>query len=121
MKKMVFPSYTCAICKLEFQFEGLKYSKNGKRIICLNCYDRITKADNLAVKTESEKKKKDKIQQPAASESIGVICMDCNYKFSLKKPSKIKLMCPYCGKNRLVRDNTTADEMIKEVSQKDTY
>src|SRR3989338_2360917 len=104
--------YLCAICKGKFQFKNVKYSKDGKRIICADCYSKdvknTTKKETKDIKTTNG--------QPI-KETIKIICVNCNYKFSYKKGSNTKLMCPYCGGNRLMRDNITADKLIEEVSK----
>lgn len=99
-------SYRCELCKEEFPFENIKYASDGKKIVCVGCYNK-----------KSQKKKEEKQQIENAPELIRLICVDCRYKFSFKKGSKLKLMCPYCGKNRLMKDDVTAEKLIEEASQ----
>lgn len=106
MRKMN-TSYICAVCREKFPFRQVKYSKDGKRLVCNKCYGKISDSAVKAV----EKPVKEK------PELIKVICVDCRYKFHLNKQSKIKVKCPYCGKDDLMLDETTADKLIQEVSQ----
>ena len=111
MKKSLLYPYVCARCKGEFEFEDLRYSNDGKKIFCVDCYNQISKID------EHENKKIEIAQKNTTPESIKLICTNCRYKFSLKKQSRIRVMCPYCGGNKLMRDEITASKLIEEVSQ----
>ena len=101
------PSYLCSVCKNKFAFKDVKYSKDGKELVCKGCYQKISE----------KKEKKQEVKGSAIEEkAIKLICVKCRYKFSYKKGSRVKLICPYCGSNKLMRDDTTADKIIQEVS-----
>jgi len=100
------PLYTCSVCREDFQFKNIRYSPDGKKIVCTECYNRGLRSA--------------KSQKTAANplpETIKLMCVDCRYKFIWRPASPIKLMCPYCGKNRLIKDEITAEKLIKEVSE----
>lgn len=99
----------CSVCKNEFEFNGIRYASDGHTIICKNCYEQTQKV--------KKKKPQDTKIQRDPNQSIKVICSDCRYKFSLKKKSEAKPRCPYCGRNRLVRDDTTAERLVEEASR----
>ena len=101
--------YTCEACKGKFQVENIRYSKDGKTVVCVDCYNQV--------KTADKSKKKIEISPVSSkiSDMIKVICVDCRYKFTVRNPAdKVKINCPYCGKNRIMRDETTASKLIKE-------
>jgi DNA-directed RNA polymerase subunit RPC12/RpoP len=52
-------------------------------------------------------------------ERVKFICKDCRYKFSFKRSSSYRLRCPYCGKNNIAYDKTTAESLLKEVDSMD--
>lgn len=92
--------------------DSIRYDTNGRDLICSDCYrEKINKksANISASSTARKEEVKDRIK---------VICTDCRYKFSIKPGSNVALRCPYCGKNRLVKDQTSVDELIREVAEK---
>ena len=104
--------YACIMCKKEFGFDDIRYT-NDKQIICIDCYKHFGKkqqASNVESSAFPEK----------TSNIIKVICMDCRYKFSLKKKEKRdSVRCPYCSGKSLMKDETTADKLLNEVSNYD--
>lgn len=117
MKKTTFPSYTCAHCREQFQFENIRYSNNGKRILCLDCYNRLLKSDKQKKDTEVTAPKEEKLVGKDRKDGIKVICVDCRYKFFLAKKPNMKFVCPYCGKDKLIEDATTAEKLVEEASR----
>lgn len=102
--------YMCGECKGKFDFEDIKYGMDGKRIICKDCYIKAGKdSKNKETKTVSP--------NGGMPDSVKLICVDCRYKFSLRKKSRFNLICPYCGSKNLMKDDITADKLIEEVSQ----
>ncbi|MBU0615929.1 MAG: hypothetical protein KJ601_07595 [Nanoarchaeota archaeon] len=49
-------------------------------------------------------------------ERIQVICKDCSYKFTMQRVISRKPICPYCGRANLMKDNTTAFEIVRQAS-----
>ena len=109
-----YSSYICTICKGKFQFGDIRYSSDGKRIVCRGCYDKVKKDDNI-------KKKKGEPKGTKKSDATKLICIDCRYKFSWSKASRINLVCPYCGSKRLMRNENTAEKLVEEASQSSDY
>ena len=102
--------YLCSSCSKKFNFEDVRYSKDGKDIVCVYCYNDKSKAFE---------KPAGYVDKPAITKTapniIKIICAECNYHFSLKRGSTPR--CPYCGGNRLMEDNLTADKLLEEVSR----
>ena len=115
--------YMCEICKFSFGFDSMTYSTDGKKLICKDCYNIIAKRNDKPTLGEN------KAQSPAASQlssatpdRINVMCVDCEYKFSLRKESRITPICPYCSKNRLAKyDELTADNLLNQVSRDKSF
>ena len=105
----IFNKYSCTICKREFQYKDIRYSHDGKKIVCISCYSQL--------KDDAPKKTEIKIETPALPETVRIICRDCRYKFSLKKAPRTNVICPYCGGNNLMKDEITADKLLEEASQ----
>ena len=101
--------YICNVCNKKFPFEDIRYSIDGKRILCIDCHNKIME--------KNERKREVSSAAKELSNSVKLICLDCKYHFSIRKGSKVKLRCPYCGNNRLAKDNLTAEKLIEEVSK----
>ncbi len=107
MSQQLSQTYLCSKCKNKVSMDKIRYDTEGTSLVCLDCYGSKTSRSS-SLKNEKEPETK--------AEKIKVICTDCRYKFSLKKGTTAALKCPYCGNNRLVKDQTSVDEIIKEVS-----
>lgn len=105
--------YTCSICKGKFEVGKIRYSKDGKRLVCFDCYS----APNRTVK-EGKKKVEVKLE-PFKKKVIKLICLNCRYKFSWNNESRISLICPYCGSKSLTKNEITAEKLIQDVSDKE--
>lgn len=101
--------YMCSTCKGKFEFENIRYSNDGQRIVCKDCYNRVGKDQKKETKVVPQKER--------LPDSIKLVCMNCRYKFSLKRKSAIRVICPYCGGNQLMKDDITADKLLQEVSE----
>lgn len=105
-------SYQCSLCKKEFKFSDIRYTDDGKRIVCQSCYAkpiskeyRVDRKSQLANKSDSK-------------DVIKYFCPDCRYRFTFKKDSKVSRICPYCGEGRIIEDKMTADELVAEASSR---
>ena len=100
--------YHCTECKGSFPFENIKYGFENN-LVCVDCFSKSNKrSGNLGSGFGAYKND---------SNIIKFICIDCRYHFSLKKDSKISRICPYCGKNKLMVDEATANKLIDEASK----
>jgi len=104
--------YFCSACKKKFRFKNIKYAQDGKTVLCTECYE-----DSI----KKEQKKKDieatQTREAEKEDVIRIICVGCRYKFSYRRGSRVRLMCPYCSGNNLIRDETTADRLVEEASR----
>lgn len=100
--------YRCELCKDEFPFESIRYSSDGKKVVCMDCFSKSLK---------EQKKKVDEKQIKEIPRSVKLICSDCSYRFYFRVGSKVKLICPYCGKSNIRKDDLTAEKLIEEISQ----
>lgn len=106
---MLSTMYKCKVCQFEFPFEKVVYSNDGKKLLCRDC-KRIFEC------SKTQKAGENKTKSTGSDENIHLICVDCRYKFKLKKKPNMKLECPYCGKDKLIKDEGTAQKIIDEVS-----
>ncbi|MFH0867719.1 MAG: hypothetical protein V1831_00220 [Candidatus Woesearchaeota archaeon] len=116
-KKMSLSLYQCALCTLKFKFDKIKYSKDGKKLICIDCHNKIIKKDQKVQVNENKQnlETKQRTSQPREG-GIKVICVKCNYNFSYRP--NLKLICPYCGGNKIKKyDEFSADKLIKDSSK----
>lgn len=99
--------YMCNFCKDKFPFESIRYARNGKSLVCISCNTKSSKPETAQTFDAASKK----------PELFKVICVDCRYKFSLKKKRQIAIRCPYCGGWNITRDETTAERLLAEISK----
>ena len=101
--------FICDVCKGKFSFEEIRYTKDGKSITCLKCYN---KTKDKFQKTKSD----ESFSSAIRPQTVNLICVDCGYRFTLRKKSKISPRCPYCSKDRIIIDDITAEKILREVS-----
>lgn len=110
--------YLCTICKGKFGSENIRYSTDGKSLICADCFESLAEAE---MQPQQEKAATKKMKSNAdfnnEPDFVKVICVDCRYKFKLKKKSKAAIKCPYCGKSNLMKDETTAQRLVEEAGR----
>lgn len=88
----------CNNCGKRVIFTSMSYGRDGKSLLCNNCYKR----ENPDPATK-DMKEKDKY-----------VCNSCKYKFSVGKGKK-NIMCPYCGKKNVSpASKLSADNILKE-------
>jgi len=110
-------TYTCSSCKKKVKFEDIRYAADGKKLLCAVCFKKNEKSKKTSEENTLNAKKSSGTpdvpkQKP---ETLKVTCVDCKYKFSLKKGSKPR--CPYCGGERIMRDDQfSAEKLLGEVS-----
>ena len=90
--------YLCARCREKFPFEQIRYDRNHK-IVCKGCLDVL----------EKEEQRKN-LMSARDYEKVRFICMECRFKFSVKRGSAQALKCPYCNKTRLMQVKKYKDE-----------
>lgn len=100
----------CDQCKGKFDFGSIRYTNDGKKLVCLDCHDKLKKA-------LQEKKPEIIGAAEPLSDVVKVICVKCRYKFTLRRQSRARVMCPYCSGNNIIRDDTTAERLLEEVSE----
>jgi len=108
--------YTCCICKGNFPFDGIRYGPDGKKIVCIGCFNKVAMKQG-AKNLQPAKQKEEVSAIPEKTKTINYICVSCRYKFSLKPDSRIPLRCPYCSKEDIMVDNSTADKLLEEASR----
>ncbi len=84
----------CHRCGNMVGLQYVRYDKNGRDLICFDCYlkqhpeARSTSFRELHIVDINPRKK---------GESKKYMCSSCGYKFYLKKGTPAAKRCPYCG------------------------
>lgn len=124
-KSVSTTTYTCSSCRKEFPSEKIRYTQDGKRLICVECSTAVKGSvikETNALKTSSVTnvvKQQPKVVVAANPDApVSLMCISCKYKFTTKK-SKLKsgVICPYCGKDKLMRNDTSATKLNKLISE----
>lgn len=100
--------YPCKRCKMRVPFKDVHYANNGKDLLCPSCY-------TLTVKKQLITEKHD---IPSSGKSIKekYVCVKCRYHFSYTK-SEAALRCPFCGHKEVLKDDYTAEKLLKEATE----
>lgn len=110
--------YQCTLCTLKFPFDKVKYSKDGKRLICVECYNKILKKDQKD--EEARQRKEARYASQPEGEAVKVMCVNCSYKFFYRPKPHLKPKCPYCSGNKIRRyEELTAEKLLNEASKSD--
>src|SRR3989344_3917015 len=110
--------YACSLCKLEFPSAKMRYAHDGKKLMCLECYNKVYKKKQQEQATIKEKVSYEYSKLSPASgailnKTILVICTHCRYKFHYK--ANFKPFCPYCGKSTLRKyEEFTAQKILND-------
>jgi DNA-directed RNA polymerase subunit RPC12/RpoP len=90
----------CAQCKEKVSMNNVRYASNGKELVCKPCMSR---------------EPADLLKQSA--ERNPYHCMGCNYKFSIRKDSRLTRKCPYCSSEKIVlRNEITSQTVLRDVT-----
>ncbi len=93
----------CKECRETVSIDHIRYDKNGKDLICIPCF----------------KRGPENTQKSAVSDRDRFMCLRCNYKFTIKKASRIPRKCPYCASpNITLHEIVTAQSVLHEVTIK---
>jgi len=84
---------SCTQCALKVPITQTTYNKNGKDLICFECYNKLAKG------IEPEQYKT--VQSAEYPRKINYKCMSCHYKFSRPENFPFTGICVYCGKKNV--------------------
>lgn len=106
--------YVCSLCRLELSFDEVRYSPDGKRLVCNSCYSKMQR--NMQ---EHEAMGFAPImRREHHPEGIDVMCTSCNYRFLYRKD--LKPICPYCGNSSLKKyEEMTAQRILNDATKGD--
>ena len=110
---------TCKGCKNRFSIRELRYDKEGKDLICKECFANAKgssskqKATLRQIPTEQLEPTGPRMRD--APDLMNYYCFVCRYKFSRKADFKFE-NCPSCGKLGSIRKNTplTSSQLLEE-------
>lgn len=93
----------CKQCRKTVSIDNIRYDKGGNDLICIPCFNRGSEQP---------------VQKPGDSRER-FMCLRCNYKFSIRKDSRVARKCPYCASlNITVPQIITAQNVLQEVVTK---
>jgi len=112
--------YACSLCKLQFPSNNIRYATDGKKLICLVCFNKLYKKKQQ--EATIKEKQSYEYSNPALefgtvlNKPILVICTHCRYKFHYK--TNFKPFCPYCGKSSLKKyEEFTAQKILNDAAK----
>ncbi len=109
----------CSRCKKSSPIKSMKYDKDGKNLICPECYD--YRYNPTEAKKEAKKMKYVAEEDPYFEKKIKYKCQKCKMGFMIKRRPDLKKRCPYCGGEQIVEQDTelSVNELIREASKKE--
>lgn len=96
--------YKCGKCSRTIEREDLRIDLDGNRYICNVCFD-LMKKQREALEAKSKESEK-------PVERVRLICVSCRYKFSLNKGTRVVPSCPYCGNNKVIKDELKMNKVL---------
>ncbi len=97
--------YRCFKCNKELNSSEVRYIGTSEKtnMVCSSCLEKL-KLTKKGVTPEHEDFMQDRvsIKQEKTVPKTQYMCQNCNYIFYIRKDSNQQLLCPYCGKDRLV-------------------
>jgi hypothetical protein len=97
------------MCKKKTPIKNMRYDKDGKSLLCMDCANRFTDKTKQTTPPKSAETKKAKTE--LSELKIQYQCERCKYKFSRKK-SWSENRCPYCG-NIQIRQIENATRILQ--------
>ena len=107
LKKVVIMATVvfCHQCKEKVSIDTVRYAPNGKDLVCMTCISRAPK-----------QKEQKEVQRTRFQ------CTTCNYKFSIRRDSRIEKKCPYCASKKIAaRDDVTSHSVLDDVTSQPDY
>ncbi len=111
--------YSCSLCKLQLPSTGMRYASDGKKLVCLECFNKLYKKKQDPMKeNQYEYSRHSQETKVTLNMPIMVICTHCRYKFHYK--TNFKPICPYCGKIGLKKyEEFTAQKILNDAARGD--
>lgn len=111
---------TCRRCGKEVAVDEARYSDN-KTMLCLSCFNKRhpeKKVQPELMKTVSrpglKKDEQKNVKQEQPTEYIKYECLNCGYKFTMKKDTVRAKRCPYCSSDRIQKAKEP-EELLKDL------
>lgn len=91
----------CKNCREKVSIDNVRYDRDGHDLICVPCYRRGPAP----------------VPQKSLADREKFMCMRCNYKFSIRKDSRLARKCPYCSSSNVTQHETiTSTSVLHEVT-----
>jgi hypothetical protein len=115
---MISGNRICNKCGNKAPANEMRYSVDGKRIICSKC--QAVEKGGVKESTTQPKTIKGRYEEPAAPKveaTVTYYCTNCRFKFSRRKEIYIRI-CPYCSKETIsVVPNQSAQAYINKAGR----
>lgn len=111
----------CGRCKKRTSVSEMRYDKDGKSLICKECYAYRYNNNKLESFGSERKMIKNEKKDPYEGMVVKYRCNICKQNFTLKRRADIRKRCPFCGRENITDQDTDldADALIREASKKE--
>ncbi|MEK6886835.1 MAG: hypothetical protein AABW88_03305 [Nanoarchaeota archaeon] len=106
----------CNGCRSRVGLASMKYSKDGKGLICESCYNKQTSGISVNIKPQTFNRPID----TTPKKKIEFFCKNCSFKWSRALDFRGPKLCPGCGRNSIMYNlPNDADELLRELDKMD--
>lgn len=107
----------CNSCRTRVQLASMRYSKDGKGLICESCWNKQNKGVDLKVIPQTT------FTRPidtAPRKKVEYFCKNCSFKWSRALDFRGPKLCPGCGRDTVMYNlPNDADELLRELDRMD--
>ena len=108
---------TCSACKNRVLLGSMRYSKDGKGLICEDCLNKQNNGVNLRVKPQTTFKRPVDV---TPRKKVDFICKSCSFRWNRAIDFRGPKLCPNCGRDSIVYNlPNDADELLRELDRMD--
>jgi hypothetical protein len=106
----------CNSCRNRVSLAQMRYSKDGKGLICETCYDKQNNGVSIKVKQQTFIRPID----TTPKKKVEFFCKNCSFKWSRGIDFRGPRLCPSCGKDTVMYNlPNDADELLRELDRMD--
>ena len=108
---------TCNSCKSRVALAGMRYSKDGKGLICENCWTKQSNGVNLRVKPQTTFTRQ---SDNTPRKKVDFVCRSCSFRWSRAIDFRGPKLCPNCSRDTVLYNLPSgADDLLRALDKMD--
>ena len=107
----------CNSCRNRVSLESMRYSKDGRGLICESCWNKQSTGVSIKVKPQTTFSRQ---SHTGSKKKVEYFCKNCSFKWSRGLDFRGPKLCPGCGRDTVMYNlPNDADELLKELDRMD--